>query len=213
MIAHAIHIIRTELNQHIVSGYTNVPSTAERVTIGNISLGVEGTQGGTLPAGRIIMTLVNYKEEKTLKNLSSYTRDDTNLKVIQENPPVFLNFFLLFAATHTEYRNALIDLSRTFRFFQSKNVFTPDNTSPASLSPHLQDVNTLDHLESFKLIMELYSPTLEEVNHLWGTLGGRQFPFALYTLRMLDLKYKFIQEETGVITSIDKIFRHKDPIG
>jgi hypothetical protein len=69
--------------------------------------------------------------------------------------------------------------------------------------------NSPDHLESFKLNIDLYSPSLEEVNHLWGTLGGKQYPFALYLLTMLELKFRAIQSESGLITTVVTDFRHK----
>ena len=62
--------------------------------------------------------------------------------------------------------------------------------------------NPLDQLETFKLIFDIYSPTLEEVNHLWGTLGGKQYPFVLYTLRLLEMQFKAIQAEGGMITKV-----------
>ena len=65
------------------------------------------------------------------------------------------------------------------------------------------------NLETFKLIFDLYSPTMEEVNHLWGTLGGKQYPFVLYTLRLLELKFKAIQGESGLITEVVNNFLHK----
>ena len=136
-------------------------------------------------------------------------RNDTTLKVTYENPPVFVNFQILIAATHTNYINALSVLSRTIRFFQYKNVFTQDNVAPDSLTALGAPIHQLDQLESFKLIFDLYSPTMEEVNHLWGTLGGKQYPFVLYMLRMLDLKFKAVQSESGLITEVISDFRHK----
>jgi hypothetical protein len=57
--------------------------------------------------------------------------------------------------------------------------------------------------------MDLYSPNMEEVNHLWGTLGGKQYPFVLYTLRMLELQFKANQGETGLIQNIINNIHHK----
>jgi hypothetical protein len=89
-------------------------------------------------------------------------------------------------------------------------VFTQDNVDPGSITTS-QPVNPLDRLETFKLIFDLYSPTLEEVNHLWGTLGGKQYPFVLYGLRMLDLKFQAVQSESGMITEVVSNFSHKSP--
>ena len=133
------------------------------------------------------------------------------LSALYENPPVFLNLQILITATHTNYTNALLVLSRAIRFFQFKNVFTQDNVEPLSITVNRPD-DPLDRLESFKLILDLYSPTMEEVNHLWGTLGGKQYPFVLYMLRMLDLKFKAVQSESGLITEVVSDFSHKNPV-
>ena len=76
-------------------------------------------------------------------------------------------------------------LSRALVFFQFRNVFTHENVDPQSMGG--APVNDLDRLVEFKLIFNLWSPTLEEVNDMWGMLGGKQFPFALYSMRMLEL--------------------------
>src|SRR5262249_23170403 len=154
------------------------------------------------------LSLVNIKEEKALKNLSNQVRNDSALRVIYENPPVFLNCQILIVATHAIYTNALLMLSRAIRFFQFKNVFTQDNVALSSITDHAPN-NVLDQLATFKLIFDLYSPSMEEVNHLWGTLGGKQYPFVLYMLRLLELKFKATQGESGLITEVVNNFVHK----
>lgn len=203
MISHALTIVVNELNQHLKDSYG---ATSIQVKLGNIAEGF--ANGSGLSKDMFYLSIVNIREEKTLKNIQTYIRDDTTLKATYENPPVFLNFLVLMAATHTEYNNALLMLSRVIRFFQSKNVFTQDNVDPKSISQSAP-VKTLDQLESFKLIFDLYSPSLEEVNHLWGTLGGKQYPFVLYVLRMLDLKFKAVHEERPLITGFAGSFGHK----
>ena len=49
---------------------------------------------------------------------------------------------------------------------------------------------------------------MEEVNHLWGTLGGKQYPFVLYMMRMLDLQFQAVHNEIGLITEIRSNFSH-----
>ena len=151
------------------------------------------------------------KEEKALKNLPNYVRNDVSLRATYENPPVYLNFQILITATHSNYNNALLVLSRCIRFFQSKNVFTQDDVAPSSISINAPS-NALDRLENFKIIYDLYSPTLEDVNYLWGTLGGKQYPFVLYTMRMLDLKFRAVYNESGLITEVVNEFYHKKPL-
>jgi Pvc16 N-terminal domain len=207
MISHALTIVLNELEHHFDSVYATGAST--QVELGNIGEGFTGGgNNGGVNRDMLVISIVNIKEEKTLKNVPNYVRDDISLKASYENPPVFANFLILVTATHTNYTNALLVLSRTLRFFQSKNVFTQDNVLPASINTDAPN-NVLDQLETFKLIFDLYSPNIEEVNHLWGTLGGKQYPFALYMMRMLDLKFKAVQSESGLITEIVNEFSHK----
>lgn len=208
MIAHALTIIQKELEAHLKEHYQTNDGI---VLLDNMAQGVEGSGGGTVKEGHIILMLVNIREEKTLKNIPNYTRNDISLKAVYQNPPVFLNFLVLVTATHVKYNHALLYISRAIRFFQSRNVFTQDDVHPDSLLDDFNKDN--DRLEAFKLILDLYSPTMEEVNHLWGTLGGKQYPFVLYHLRMLDLEFKAVQHESGLITEVQSDFYHKNPVG
>lgn len=206
MISHALTIIINELNKHLADSYESV---TPQVGLGNLAEGIASGTGSGLSRDMLYLSVVNIREEKTLKNLPNYVRNDVSHTVIYENPPVFVNFMILMAATHTVYTNALLVLSRAIRFFQFRNVFTQENVAPESITSS-SPLNTLDQLESFKLIFDLYSPTMEEVNHLWGTLGGKQYPFVLYILRMLDLKFKAVQSEGVAITQIIRDFHHKN---
>ncbi len=207
MLLHALTIIINELNSHLVDNY----GTIAQAKLGNLAEGFSTGSGGSgAPRDAILFSMVNIKEEKTLKNLPNYVCNDTTLKAIYENPPVFLNFQILLTATHTNYTNALLLLSRTIQYFQHKNTFTEDNVAPGSITTNAPQ-NPLDQLETFRLILDLYSPNMEEVNHLWGTLGGKQYPFVLYTLRMLDLKFKAAQSETPLIQAVGSDIHHKDP--
>lgn len=208
MISHALTIVTNELENHLANAYQLAPSSSQ-VKLGNIAEGFgNGTVATGVPRDVLCLSLVNIKEEKTLKNLPNQVRNHAKLTVVYENPPVFLNCQILVVATHNHYTNALLMLSRAIRFFQFKNVFTQDNVAPSSLTTNAPS-NTLDQLETFKLIFDLYSPSMEEVNHLWGTLGGKQYPFVLYTLRLMELQFKAAQSESGLLTEVVSNFYHK----
>ncbi|HRD83024.1 MAG TPA: DUF4255 domain-containing protein [Saprospiraceae bacterium] len=197
------------MNAHLNFAYPDdTDGSTPRAYLGNIAMGV-GDSLPTVGAGRIVFTIVNYREEKTLKNLPNYVRNDATLRASYENPPQYLNFMLLMAATDDNYALALTDLSRVFRFFQAQRVFTPDTVAPTSIAGGIGALDEADQLDTFKLILDLYSPSLEETNHLWGTLGGKQYPFALYMVRLLDLKYRMVQRESGLITEVVTDFAHK----
>jgi Pvc16 N-terminal domain len=202
MISHALTVVINEFNKHLTDDYQSTETLAK---LGNLA---DGFTGEAMPRNNIFFSVVNIKEEKSLKNLPNYVRNDVTLKALYENPPVFLNFQILVTAPHETYSLGLSLLSRVIRFFQYKNVFTQDNVSPDSITKS-QPTNSLDQLEEFKLIFDLYSAPMEEVNHLWGTLGGKQYPFVIYWLRMLDLKFKAVPEESSLITEVVTDFRQK----
>src|SRR6266849_4458682 len=208
MFLHALTIVANELDAHLATAYG---ASAGSVQLGNVAEGVGNSSAasGVLPRDVLAFSIVNVREEKTLKNVPNQVRNDVTLRVMYENPPVFLNLHVLIVATHSKYENALLMLSRAIRFFQFANVFDQDSVLPASLTKNAPN-NELDQLKSFKMIFDLYSPTMEEVNHLWGTLGGKQYPFVLYTLRLLELKVKAIQAEAGLITEVVNDFRQKN---
>ena len=87
---------------------------------------------------------------------------------------------------------ALLHLSAVIRFFQAKNTFNQKNSTSA----------VLDNIDDFSIIMDLFSPTFEQVNYLWSTLGGKQHPFALYKLRMVGMERESTTETRGIIKEI-----------
>jgi hypothetical protein len=200
MLSHALTIVMNEMEKHLTDTY-GPPAIVPQVVLGNIAEGVAGAAAGMVPREVLAFSMVNIREEKTLKNVPAYQRNDATLRVVYQNPPVFLNFHILVAATHANYSNALLVLSRAIKFFQFTSVFDRNSVSPGSLTKNAPN-NPLDRLETFKLILDIYSPTLEEVNHLWGTLGGKQYPFVLYTLRLLEMQFQATQAEAGVITEV-----------
>jgi hypothetical protein len=201
MLAHALTIVINELDKHLQDVYNMPPGVL--VGLGNIAEGVagSGSASAAVPREILAVSMVNIREEKSLKNVPAYIRNDATLRVNYQNPPIFLNLHILIVATHANYTNALLMLSRAIKFFQFSNVFTQDSVLPNSLTTNAPQ-NPLDQLETFKLIFELYSPTMEEVNHLWGTLGGKQYPYVLYTLRLLEMTFKATQSEAGLITQV-----------
>lgn len=201
MLAHALTIVTNELEKHLGDTYGQ-PATPQ-VRLGNIAEGVGSNGGnpGAMPRDVLGLSMVNIREEKTLKNVPAYVRNNATMQVLYQSPPVFLNFHILMVATHTNYSNALLLLSRAIKFFQFNNVFDQDSVSPASLTSSAPN-NPLDQLQTFKLIFDIYSPTMEEVNHLWGTLGGKQYPFVLYTLRLLELSFKATHSIAPAISGV-----------
>ena len=195
MIIHALQILRQALNAYLDDLDT---TDNDKVVLGNISQ-IELPKESDNSKNKVVMTLVNIREEKTLKNAPNYRRNDATLKTEYFNPPVFLNLYLLVAACQDDYTNALIYLSRIASFFQSKNVFTHSNTVPVA-GPTLVADN--EKMETFKIILDLYSPSFEEQNHIWGTLGGKQLPSLVYVARLIEVTPKKLTATGGVVEEI-----------
>jgi len=118
---------------------------------------------------------------------------------------------MLFTATLPEgdtsidedYRNALHRISGIIEFFQSKNVFTVQN-SPRFDTKDI-DVNLLADI---RLLPELYTLTFEQINHLWGSLGGKQSPFVMYKFRLVKIHSRI----STAVPVIDTIRNDIEPI-
>jgi len=155
---------------------------------------------------KIILTVVNIEEESTLKN-GNFLRRDFSGPSRYENPPVFLNLYLMITACNKSagssssdesYAFALKRLSMVIRFFQSQNSFSIASSSGAESLDHKKPENL-----RLKITAELYTLTFEQVNHLWGTLGGKQMPFVVYKLRLVEIKEPKIVREVPLIEEIE----------
>jgi hypothetical protein len=139
----------------------------------------------------ILISLVNFAEEATMKNNLSHTIS-TNDMVEYKNPPVNLNLFILITSCMTNYENALIYLSHVITFFQGKYTF--------SLKDSVTQVEGLPY--NFRIILDLYTLSFEQINYLWSTLGGKQHPFACYKVRLLQIERESTTETRGIIKQV-----------
>jgi len=173
MLYEALTLLTTQLNSFIP------PMNGQPVvTVGNIAFAESGDQAEAIQ-NRVVVSLVNLEEEATLKNGRLTRAQNAANGVTYHNPPVNLNLYLLFSANYTDYANALRRLSTVVLFFQGKHTFTFQN-SPSGIAEELP----LD----FKLILNLHSLSFEQVNHLWGSLGGKQVPSVLYKARLVSIE-------------------------
>lgn len=143
----------------------------------------------------VALTLLNIHEEATLKNFPNHSQE--NNKTIYKNSVINLNLYLLFSANRTNYVNSLNDISKIIEFFQGKKLFTQANTVFNRSSV------TMSNIENFKFAVELYTPTFEELNFIWGTLGGRQFPSALYKVSLIQIERNISHGEGQVISGFE----------
>ncbi|MDO6818898.1 DUF4255 domain-containing protein [Zobellia sp. 1_MG-2023] len=192
MIGLALKLLRDELSEYIFHNKRPDDSiTQDDVILHNIAL-MEGDAAADL-SNKIVITLVNSEEESTLKNNTNAVRTLNGIRYVE--PAVFLNLYILISATlgqdlQDAYEFALHRLSLIVQFFQAKKSFTVKNSPFSSIST---DVNIPQEIkDELRLNVELYTLTFEQINHLWGSLGGKQVPFAMYKIRLVK-----VQENSG----------------
>ncbi len=187
MIFDATQLIVNQLNAHLKGG-----SSEEAAVLGNIAQLADETKA---EAQKVVVTLVNLEEEAALKNGPHHRIKDG--KVVYENRPVQVYLYLLFSANLADYSDSLKRLGSIIEFFQGRNVFTARN------SPHVDRLTlTPEELSGFRVTLELFSLTFEQINHLWGSLGGKQVPFVLYRVRLVTLTANEIQSSGPPITDV-----------
>ena len=192
MIDKALSLLREELQNYISSSIGSAD-----VIVDNI--GLLETSGSDSLIKRIVITLVNIEEESTLKNIPSFKKGKSAFGSY-ENPPVFLNLYVLVTCNYSgdDYIHALERLSAVIRFFQSRNSFSYKNATTITAPT--------DEVVTLKFSMELYTLTFEQINHLWGSLGGRQVPFAMYKLRLVSITERALVRQVPLIEEIETSF-------
>lgn len=189
MISKALNLIVSELNRYIPP---TLPEDPAEVVLGNIALNESSDQNDILD--RVVVSLVNIEEEVALKNAQTFQKMSTGARYFHQ--PVHLNLYLVFAAHYPKfYEKALLRLSSVIRFFQHKKTF--DLGSSSSLPVVLNSEEP-----ELSITMDLYTMTFEQINHLWGTLGGKQMPFVMYKGRLVKLQDKRIVKEAPLIEVI-----------
>jgi len=197
MIYEAIQIISEQLNNYLTSaGLSNL------VTLQNVAMLETSEDNAAKLNGKVILTLINLEEESTLRNLPNYKVIDKQTTEYR-NPPVNMNIYLLVSANCNTYTNSLRAISKTIEFFQGKKVFTSENTT-------YEEKEDFDVLGSFKLIVELYTASFEQLNHVWGTLGGRQLPSVIYKIQLVEIDRKALLGAEKVILHVNDTLKFKE---
>ena len=171
MLFETLNFIVEEFNGYL----ERLDKTSYTLIMGNIAL-QDGQGGGNAEDvdDKMVLSLINVEEEKTLKNEPTTRR--AGAEVVTQNAPLFLNLYLLFSSNIQNYQEALKYLSLVLQFFQQKKVFTSND------SPGLAEAN----IE--KLSFEIFDLSFEQTNNLWGVLGSKLVPSILYKVRMISVQ-------------------------
>ncbi len=120
----------------------------------------------------ITILLVNLEEDYTFRSGAARERMSNQEGNSQNNPSIYLNLYILFAANFSNYSQSLQFLSLIIKFFQSHRVFDRHN------SPSLNS-------EIEKLTLELVNLPFTEQRDVWAALGMSYMPSVIYKVRMV----------------------------
>ena len=193
-----LKLIIGQLNQYVlsVSASNGAGGTDKPVILGNIATApIAGGDNSKLKE-KVVVSLVNIAEEASLKNNTAYQQK--NQLHFQQNPTVHVNLYLLFTANFEEYDIAINHLFRVMEFFQGNKIFKLKNAPIPGVGRA-----ELERIENIELTVELHTLSFEQLNDLWGSLGGKQLPFVLYRARLVPIQMEQILGREGFITEID----------
>ncbi len=196
MIYETLQILKEQLEE-----YLNDAGFGKNVVLDNIALWDPGSQGNSTKIDKkVVITLLKIEEESTLKNSMSHmiVNDRTEYK----NPPVNLNLYILISSNYDDYDNSLRSISKVIQFFQGKKVFKSGNTA------YNRTNVSFENIDSFKFILDLYSLSFEELNYVWGTLGGKQLPAVIYRIQLIKIEEDKLLGSSKVITQVEGELKH-----
>ncbi len=140
----------------------------------------------------ILLSLLNIEEESTLKNSPHHfvkEKDNGEKELLHQIPPLSLNLRVVFAFNCDNYIKSIRKLSRTANYFHQNSWFAPGET---------QDI--IQTGPPGKLIMDMESLSLEQLNHIWSISGGVHYPALFYRVRLIELEQEEAVEAEHVET-------------
>ena len=140
---------------------------------------------------KIVMTVLNIEREAAAISSSPMPMRQTNEGGYVRTPQdLALNIYVMVSASFDDrYRDGLRVLSGTLGFFQSNPIITP--------ASHPNLPNGIQQL-TFKMV----NLDLQTLGHVWGVLGGRYMPSALYKIRLVTIDDAWAAELVPEITGV-----------
>lgn len=198
MINESLKFLAEEVNRYLNFKIPNPTLTQPRLVVSNIA--VAGDSNASVEPkvdDRAVLTLVNVEEDKVAKQQEHYSKTDSS--TVYKNPPLYLNFYILFAMNRTSYSDSLRFLGHIIQFFQHQFVFTP--TSHPGLDAKIQ-----------RIVVDLHNMSFEQTNHLWSVLGGKYYPSVMYKVRQVTINEDAVISESGLIKEIQINDKSKVPV-
>lgn len=194
MIDNALKFVANDVNKYLFRKINSQDPTMKFVVLGNVAKAQDPEQGNNSNTllGKVVLTLVNIEEDRISKPVQNYSKRSDGIEY--RRPKVYLNLYCLFSVVHNSYDTALQYLSLVIQYFQHKPVIDNRN-SPSSAEARLDA-----RIE--QLLFDMVTMNFEQVNHLWGTLGGKYLPSVLYKVRLVSIEDDTPGLEGPAITDI-----------
>ncbi len=185
MIQNVLPVIANELNDYLKSRFN---SLEDKVVLSNImdqagSLAIEGSN-------KVVFSLINITEETTLK--ANANEQLMGGSFAQFAPSVSVNLTVLLSTQFNSrnYTEALRYVSGVLYFFQSKPLFTHENTPGLNAA-----VN--------KLHFDLLSMSTHDLMSLFSLMGAKYTPSVIYKVKMLTFNQENIVDTLPAISETD----------
>ena len=180
MVIHdALQFLRVKVNSY----NNNVSPIVEIMNISGLNDGDQFVNSTT----PIILSVVNIEHDKTAKNPNTYLPYTSQGNTVKKykNPAQNLIISLLFSAyakekETTRYEDGIKKLEHVIRCLQEQDVFYINGTTEV-------DPGTENHT---KLILDMESLKISELNQLWSILGNKYMPSVLYKMRMISIQHE-----------------------
>lgn len=177
MINEVLLLLRDVVNAHLSAslGLSSVQGDQGQV----VFLDSEKIESMDFKLGAVTLLLTNIEQEHSLRPGDPYRvtlADGTAQRVM---PPIHLNLQVLFVCRFKDYLQSLRCMSLILQLFQRHRVLDHGN------APALSD--RID-----KIMMELHTVPMSELQGLWGLLRTAYLPSLIYRARMV-----VFQDEDG----------------
>ena len=158
----------------------------DQVVLGNVvnqdgSLAIDGN--------KLVVSLINISRDGSLGNTKTFVGND--------NPPVYVNLYVMFAAVYNQsnissqdYLESLKMISGVISFFQGRNAFDAHNTPDFP-----GDAN--------KVISEIENIEFRELVNLWSLSGAKYVPSIVYRFRSINMEEGLVTDampHVGILT-------------
>jgi len=164
MIYKVLKVLRDSLNEELNDPDATVLDPVD-IVIDNIA---KEDNDATAISNKVVITLLSVEEESTLKNTPRYERPAPH-EYVKKNPPAYLNLYVMVAANRDNYEMALKNISKVIETVQTQKIFA----------------NSEEHFE-FKA--QLHPLPFDQLSYVWGLLGGKIIPSALYKLSIVKIQ-------------------------